>query len=58
MLRESIEQLEQANMSKATLTVTGDNKQALALYERLGFREVDMDILMSKSLTKLKESRN
>ena len=47
MLKESIKHLRNQKMDKASLTVTGDNKKALALYQKLGFEEVDMDILMS-----------
>lgn len=46
MLQRSIEELRLKNMDTATLTVAGENKQALGLYHKVGFREVDMDLLM------------
>lgn len=45
MLKRCIEELQANNIDIATLTVSGKNKQALDLYHKVGFREVDMDIL-------------
>lgn len=42
--------LKKKNISKAILTVDGENKDALSLYKKLGFIEVDEDILFSKRL--------
>jgi len=35
-------------IATATLTVTGQNKQALGLYHKLGFEEVDTDIILQR----------
>lgn len=45
LLNKSIEELKMQNINTATLTVTGENKQALSLYHKIGFKEVDIDIL-------------
>jgi ribosomal protein S18 acetylase RimI-like enzyme len=38
LLRQSLELLRQRGMKRVSLTVTSENAQALALYERMGFR--------------------
>ena len=48
MLKNCINELKNNNMDKASLLVTGENRSALALYHRLGFKEVDIDIIMQK----------
>ena len=48
MLKNCINELKNNNMDKASLLVTGENRSALALYHRLGFNEVDIDIIMQK----------
>ena len=45
MLKRCIDKLKVNGIDRATLTVSGQNKQAKALYHKVGFREVDMDIL-------------
>lgn len=50
MLEKSIEKLQSMDIDLATLTVSGENKEALSLYHKIGFKEMDMDILGSKSL--------
>ena len=48
MLRKCLGVLQDRNLAIVTLTVTGQNKDALALYHRLGFREVDVDIVLGR----------
>lgn len=43
-LNHCINKIKEANLSKASLNVYGDNKGALSLYKKLGFLEVDTDI--------------
>ncbi|SES85089.1 mycothiol synthase [Natronincola peptidivorans] len=50
MMRCCMRILKDRDIEKASLLVTGENKAALALYHRLGFREVDTDIVMQKHL--------
>ena len=50
MLNRCISELKDNNIDKASLLVTGENKSALALYHRLGFIEVDIDIIMQKKM--------
>lgn len=45
MLKRSIGVLDTNGIGTASLLVTGQNKGALALYKRLGFKEKDVDIL-------------
>lgn len=49
MLEKCIEELRLKDIDTATLTVAGENKGALGLYHKLGFEEVDMDILVGIS---------
>lgn len=46
MLKNCINELKANNMDKASLLVSGENKSAMALYHRLGFKEIDTDIVM------------
>lgn len=45
MIGKSIQELAHHKMATASLTVTGDNRKALSLYKRIGFKEKDIDIL-------------
>ena len=38
------------DIAKASLQVTGENKGALKLYKRIGFKEVDIDYIMVKKI--------
>lgn len=49
MLIQAIGELGAHNIAIASLTVTGQNKKALSLYHKLGFRETDIDIIMGKT---------
>ena len=51
MIIAALEVAKQSRMEKAGLVVDGVNKNALSLYGKLGFKEVDEDILMEKSLS-------
>ncbi len=51
MLNQCIKALQDHGMKTGSLVVTGENKQALALYERLGFRQVDTDMIMEKEFS-------
>jgi len=54
LLKKCIEELCTFNIATASLTVTGQNKQALGLYHKLGFKEVDTDIILEY----IKNSKN
>jgi ribosomal protein S18 acetylase RimI-like enzyme len=40
LLRQSLSGLRKAGCRSATLTVTSDNREAVSLYERVGFRTI------------------
>ncbi|ABR46994.1 GCN5-related N-acetyltransferase [Alkaliphilus metalliredigens QYMF] len=48
MLKNCLDELKHNHINKASLLVAGGNKNALALYERVGFKEVDTDMIMQK----------
>jgi ribosomal protein S18 acetylase RimI-like enzyme len=50
MLKNCINVLKVNNMDRASLLVAGENMSALELYHRLGFKEVDIDIIMQKKM--------
>ena len=45
MLNQSMRELEAHHINTVSLTVTGQNKKALSLYKKLGFKEKDADLL-------------
>lgn len=50
MIVSILEYLRDMGVGKAVLIVDGENKKAISLYEALGFRETDNEILMEKEL--------
>jgi len=48
LLGKCIEELYTFGIATASLTVTGQNKRALGLYHKLGFEEVDTDIILQR----------
>lgn len=52
LLGSCIEALKDKDIAKISLLVTGDNKRALDLYRKFGFREVDIDLVMSKRVSR------
>lgn len=50
LIQSCLKSLKEKDIDKASLLVTGDNKGALELYRRLGFEEVDIDLVMTKRL--------
>ena len=48
LLKSCIRGLKDKDIHKVSLLVTGDNKRALELYRRIGFKEVDIDLIMTK----------
>lgn len=50
LLKSCIRTLEEKGLSKASLLVTGNNENALGLYKKLGFKEVDIDLIMLKEI--------
>ena len=50
MLKQCMNQLKTQNINKASLLVMGENKNALKLYQRVGFKEADTDIVFGKWL--------
>ncbi len=50
LLESCIEALKDKDIDMVSLLVTGDNKKALDLYRKVGFKEVDIDLVMSKSV--------
>ena len=50
MLKNCINELKINNIDKASLLVTGENESAMKLYHRLGFKEVEIDIIMQRKL--------
>lgn len=47
LLQSCIRSLKEEDIDKASLLVTGENKRALELYRNIGFKEVDIDLIMS-----------
>lgn len=50
LLRSCIMALKAKDIDKASLLVTGENKRALRLYRKIGFKEVDIDLIMVKRI--------
>lgn len=50
LVKSSIRSLKEKNIDKASLLVTGENKTAIELYRKIGFREVDIDLIMTKKV--------
>lgn len=48
ILQSSIIDLREEDIHKASLLVTGENRRALELYRKIGFKEVDIDLIMVK----------
>lgn len=48
LLQSCIKGLKEKNIDIASLSVTGDNERALELYKKIGFKEVDIDLIMAK----------
>lgn len=48
LLKSCIIDLKEKDIHKASLLVTGENKRALELYRRIGFKEADIDLIMAK----------
>lgn len=57
LLKSCIKELKEYNIHKVSLLVTGENKRALQLYRKIGFKEIDIDLIMTKmdNFNKLKE---
>jgi ribosomal protein S18 acetylase RimI-like enzyme len=49
-LDHCINKIKEAGLYKATLNVDGENKNALSLYKKIGFSEVDTDIMFKLEL--------
>lgn len=50
LLQQCILELKQKEIKTASLLVAGENKNALSLYKKVGFKEVDTDLIMQRSL--------
>lgn len=48
LLKLCIKELKGYNVDKVSLLVTGENKKALQLYRKIGFKEIDIDLIMTK----------
>ena len=48
LLQSCIKGLKEKDIHKASLLVTEENKRALELYRKTGFKEVDIDLIMAK----------
>ena len=48
LLESCVEALKMEGVDKASLLVTGENKRALELYRKVGFKETDIDLIMVK----------
>lgn len=46
LLKSCIMALKEKDIDRASLQVTGENKRALELYRKIGFKEVDIDLIM------------
>lgn len=51
LLQRSLLMLKKYQMKTAALLVSGENREALRLYESVGFREVGLDYVMEKKIT-------
>lgn len=50
LLQSCIMALKEIGIGKASLSVAGVNQGALRLYERIGFKKVDIDLIMTKEI--------
>ncbi|MCC5909220.1 MAG: GNAT family N-acetyltransferase, partial [Clostridiaceae bacterium] len=50
LLQQCIMELKKNEIRIASLLVAGENKNALSLYKKVGFKEVDTDLIMQKIL--------
>ena len=50
LIRSCIRALKEDNIDRASLQVTGENKGALNLYKKIGFKERDIDFIMTKKI--------
>lgn len=50
LIEACIRALKEKDIDKASLLVTGENKRALELYRKIGFKEVDIDFIMVKEI--------
>lgn len=50
LIESCLMELKESDIDKASLLVTGDNKEALGLYKKIGFKEVDTDLIMTKTI--------
>ncbi len=50
LLKSCIMVLKDKNIKRASLLVTGENKRALDLYKKIGFKETDVDLIMTKKM--------
>ena len=50
LLKSCITDLKEEDIHKASLLVTGENTRALELYRKIGFKEVDIDLIMTKQI--------
>ena len=48
LLQSCIMKLKEKDIHNASLLVTDENKSALGLYRKIGFNEVDIDLIMTK----------
>lgn len=48
LVKSCLKALKDSDIDKASLLVTGENKRALELYRKLGFEQVDIDLIMTK----------
>ncbi len=54
LLQSCIMDLKDKNIGKASLSVTGDNNRALELYRKIGFKEVDTDLIMVQNVEQIR----
>lgn len=50
LIKSCLNTIKKSNLERASLSVTGENKDALRLYKKLGFKEVDIDLIMVKEV--------
>lgn len=50
LIQSCLRDLKRQAMAKASLQVTGENKEALSLYKKIGFEEKDIDYIMTKGM--------
>lgn len=50
LIKSFLGDLQKKNIKKASLMVTESNETALGLYKKLGFKELDVDLIMAKNI--------